>query len=71
MQGPLSAAHEAMRDLRPREVLAVAPLLALMIFFGFYPKPLTDIIRPAVNATMHDVGVKDPAPTQLTDTARR
>ena len=67
MQGPLSAAHEAMRDLRPREVLAVAPLLALMIFFGFYPKPLTDIIRPAVNATMHDAGVKDPAPTQLTD----
>jgi NADH-quinone oxidoreductase subunit M len=37
-----------------------------MIFFGFYPKPLTDIIRPAVNATMHDAGVKDPAPTQLT-----
>ncbi|MDX6199779.1 MAG: NADH-quinone oxidoreductase subunit [Actinomycetota bacterium] len=71
MQGPLSAAHEALRDLRGREVLAVAPLLALMIFFGFYPKPLTDIIRPAVNATMHDAGVKDPAPTQLTNTARR
>jgi NADH-quinone oxidoreductase subunit M len=71
MQGPLSRAHEAMRDLRPREVLAVAPLLALMIFFGFYPKPLTDIITPAVNATMHDAGVKDPAPTQLTETARR
>ena len=71
MQGPLSAAHEAMRDLRPREVLAVAPLLALMIFFGFYPKPLTDVITPAVNATMKDVGVSDPAPTQLTETARR
>jgi NADH-quinone oxidoreductase subunit M len=71
MQGPLSAAHGAMRDLRPREVIAVAPLLALMIFFGFYPKPLTDIIKPAVDATMHDVGVKDPVPTQLTDTARR
>jgi NADH-quinone oxidoreductase subunit M len=60
-----------MRDLRPREILAVAPLLALMLFFGFYPKPLTDIITPAVNATMHDVGVHDPAPTQLTQTARR
>jgi NADH-quinone oxidoreductase subunit M len=71
MQGPLSAAHEALRDLRPREIAAVAPLLALMIFFGFYPKPLTDIITPAVNATMHDVGVHDPAPTQLTQTARR
>ncbi len=71
MQGPLSALHESMRDLRLREVLAVAPLLALMIFLGFYPKPLTDVITPAVNATMHDVGVKDPAPTQLTQTARR
>jgi NADH-quinone oxidoreductase subunit M len=65
MQGPLSVAHERMRDLKLREVLAVGPLLALMIVFGFYPKPLTDIIRPAVNATMDDVGVKDPAPTQL------
>jgi NADH-quinone oxidoreductase subunit M len=71
MQGPLSAVHARMRDLRPREILAVAPLLALMVFFGFYPKPLTDIITPAVNATMHDVGVHDPAPTQLTQTARR
>jgi NADH-quinone oxidoreductase subunit M len=71
MQGPLSAAHEAMGDLRRREVLAVAPLLALMVFFGFYPKPLTDVITPAVNATMEDVGVQDPGPTQLTETARR
>ncbi|GAC1609168.1 MAG: NADH-quinone oxidoreductase subunit M [Mycobacteriales bacterium] len=71
MQGPLSALHETMRDLRFREVAAVAPLLALMIFLGFYPKPVLDVITPAVNATMHDVGVKDPAPTQLTQTARR
>jgi NADH-quinone oxidoreductase subunit M len=65
MQGQLSALHEHMRDLKLREVLAVAPLLALMVFLGFYPKPLTDVITPAVNATMHDVGVQDPAPTQL------
>ena len=53
-----------MRDLNLREVLAVAPLLALMLFLGFYPKPLTDVITPAVNATMTDVGVSDPEPTQ-------
>ncbi len=69
MQGVLSKAHAAMRDLQLREILAVAPLLALMLFLGFYPKPLTDIITPAVNATMSDVGVTDPAPTQLTETA--
>ena len=71
MQGVLSTAHEKMRDLKLREVVAVAPLIALMLFLGFYPKPLTDVITPAVNATMKDVGVHDPAPTQLTETARR
>ncbi len=59
MQGPLSPAHAGMRDLRGREVLAVAPLIALMLFLGFYPKPLTDVITPAVDATLLDVGVTD------------
>ncbi len=63
MQGPLSAAHAKMRDLGLREVMAVAPLIALMIFLGFYPKPLTDVITPAVQRTLQDVGVSDPAPT--------
>jgi NADH-quinone oxidoreductase subunit M len=67
MQGPLAAAYAQMRDLQLREVLVVAPLIALMIFLGFYPKPLTDVITPAVNATMQDVGVQDPAPTLLSD----
>jgi NADH-quinone oxidoreductase subunit M len=67
MQGPLRLpAHlgDRLRDLNLREVLAVAPLLALMIFLGFYPKPLTDVITPAVDATMQDAGVSDPEPTQ-------
>ena len=63
MQGPLDERHAAMPDLRGREVLAVAPLIALMIVLGFYPKPLTDVINPAVAATLQDVGVTDPAPT--------
>jgi NADH-quinone oxidoreductase subunit M len=67
MQGPLRmppGISDKVRDLNLREVLAIAPLLALMIFLGFYPKPLTDVITPAVDATMQDVGVTDPAPTQ-------
>ena len=71
MQGPLrlpldvsGRAMEGLRDLRLREVLAIAPLLALMIFLGIYPKPLTDVINPAVEATMQDAGRTDPAPTQ-------
>jgi NADH-quinone oxidoreductase subunit M len=67
MQGPLRLpAHlgDRIRDLNLREVLAIAPLLALMIFLGFYPKPLTDVITPAVDATMQDAGFTDPEPTQ-------
>ena len=71
MQGPLrlpldvsGRALEGLRDLRLREVLAIAPLLALMVFLGVYPKPLTDVINPAVKATMQDAGRTDPAPTQ-------
>jgi NADH-quinone oxidoreductase subunit M len=63
MQGPLASAHAAMKDLKAREVAALAPLIGLMLVLGFYPKPVTDVINPAVNATMHDVGAHDPAPT--------
>ncbi|HEU0102193.1 MAG TPA: NADH-quinone oxidoreductase subunit M [Mycobacteriales bacterium] len=64
MQGPLSAAHTKMKDLSFREVMAVASLVALMIFLGFYPKPLLDVITPGVERTMRvDVGVGDPFPT--------
>jgi NADH-quinone oxidoreductase subunit M len=69
MQGPLELPEgipqSRMKDLRFREVAAVAPLIALMVFLGFYPKPLTDVITPAVTATLEqDVGVEDPEPTQ-------
>jgi NADH-quinone oxidoreductase subunit M len=65
MQGALSAANEHFKDLKTREVAAVAPLIFLMIFLGFYPKPVTDIINPAVKATMQDTHSHDPAPTDV------
>jgi NADH-quinone oxidoreductase subunit M len=50
------------RDLTRRETLVVAPMILLIIFFGLYPKPLTDVVNPAVEATLVDVGATDPAP---------
>jgi len=41
----------------------VAPLIALLLLLGFYPKPVLDVINPAIAATMHDVGKTDPAPS--------
>ncbi|MBL6276771.1 NADH-quinone oxidoreductase subunit M [Micromonospora fiedleri] len=51
------------RDLNLREKFVVAPLIALIVLLGFYPKPVTDVINPAIQATMEDVGRTDPAPT--------
>src|SRR4029453_11108902 len=52
-------------DITLREKVVVAPLIALLIIFGFYPKPITDVINPAVQATMQDVGATDPQPTPV------
>ncbi len=62
MTGPTVPAVAPMRDLGLREVSALAPLLVLIVLLGFYPKPLTTIIEPAVQETLQQVGVSDPAP---------
>jgi NADH-quinone oxidoreductase subunit M len=51
------------RDLSLREAVVVTPLIALILILGFYPKPVLDVINPAVKATLSDVGKSDPAPT--------
>ncbi|QVQ50996.1 NADH-quinone oxidoreductase subunit M [Spiractinospora alimapuensis] len=49
-------------DLSGRELWAVGPLVALLVVFGVYPKPLLDTINPAVEQTMDQMDVSDPAP---------
>jgi NADH-quinone oxidoreductase subunit M len=51
-----------MPDLRVRELAVVAPLIALLLFLGVYPKPVTDIVNPAVQQTLSDVHKTDPKP---------
>jgi NADH-quinone oxidoreductase subunit M len=62
MNGPVNDKVRLFRDLNVREAFAVGPLIALIIFLGVYPKPVLDIINPAVTQTLHDVGKHDPAP---------
>ncbi|HEX6877642.1 MAG TPA: NADH-quinone oxidoreductase subunit M [Nocardioidaceae bacterium] len=62
MTGAPVTAVVGMKDLRAREIGALAPLVLLIVVLGFYPKPLTSIIQPAVQDTLHHVGVSDPAP---------
>jgi NADH-quinone oxidoreductase subunit M len=50
------------RDMGLREAFVVAPLLAVIIALGFFPKPVLDILTPAVERTMEQTGMTDPAP---------
>lgn len=62
MTGPVAQGNEGIRDLVPRELLVVTPLIALLLFLGFYPKPALDIINPGVEHTLTTIGETDPAP---------
>lgn len=62
MTGPPKPGTEAVTDLKARELVVVAPLLALLLVLGVYPKPVTDIVNPAVSHTLGQVGRTDPAP---------
>jgi len=45
--------HEgALRPSTPREVAILAPLLALAIFLGVYPRAMLDYTTPSVNRTV-------------------
>jgi NADH-quinone oxidoreductase subunit M len=63
----LSSVEGMSRDLSLREGLVVAPLVALILVLGVYPKPVIDVIEPAVQATLLDTGSTDPAPTVSPD----
>jgi NADH-quinone oxidoreductase subunit M len=52
MTGPRRAENDGMKDLVPRELAVMAPLIALLIILGVYPKPLLDIVSPAVETTI-------------------
>ncbi len=63
MTGPVTDGNDTITDLRPRELLVVTPLIALLLILGVYPKVALDVINPAVTHTLTDIGQPDPAPT--------
>jgi len=62
MTGPVTDGNEKLPDLRPRELVVVAPLIALLLALGVYPKVALDIINPAVEHTLTSIHQSDPAP---------
>ena len=65
MTGPVRDGSNRLRDLRGRELLVVTPLIALLIGLGCYPKPVLDVIDPAVGHTLSIMGVSDPSPSAV------
>jgi NADH-quinone oxidoreductase subunit M len=66
MTGPVSPDVEGSSDLSLREKWVIAPMIAVIIFLGFYPRPILDVINPAVHATLQQTGNTDPAPVTPT-----
>ena len=62
LHGPTTPGNENLPDLNRREIAAIAPVIAVIIFLGFYPKPALDIINPTAIDTISRAGFSDPAP---------
>ncbi|MGB3954710.1 MAG: NADH-quinone oxidoreductase subunit M [Brooklawnia sp.] len=52
-------------DVDVRERLVVAPLIALLLVFGFVPQPMIDVVSSTAAATMTHVGMSDPQPGSM------
>ena len=62
LHGPTTPGNENLPDLNKREIVAIAPVIAIIIALGFYPKPALDVINPAAQETITKAGFSDPAP---------
>ncbi len=68
LHGPTTPGNESLPDLNLREKIAIAPVVAVIIFLGFYPSPALNIINPAAERTLSVSGFSDPPP-QMTGKA--
>jgi NADH-quinone oxidoreductase subunit M len=60
MTGPETEQVRGMPDLNLRERWVLAPIIGLVVFLGFYPAPVLDVLEPAVANTMEWTGTADP-----------
>jgi NADH-quinone oxidoreductase subunit M len=49
---------KTLHDLSPREWTVMATLAAYTLFFGLYPRPLTDVMQPSVVQLIEQIQVK-------------
>jgi NADH-quinone oxidoreductase subunit M len=61
MHGALRGVAENLRDIRLGEGLVLAPMVALMIFLGVFPRPVGDISNPSVTQYV-SIATNQPVP---------
>jgi len=57
--GPVTAGVQGLPDASARERWVVGPLVAVMLVLGFVPGPALNLVRPAAQVTITQVGVTD------------
>ena len=57
LHGPTAPGNENLKDLNLREKIAIAPVIALIIFFGFFPQILLNVINPGAQASVSALNI--------------
>jgi len=60
LHGPVAPGNEKLTDLNLREKIAIAPVIAIIVVMGFYPKPVLDLINPTSEKVVTNAGFTDP-----------
>ncbi len=61
LHGKTATGNENLTDLTTREKIAIAPVLAIIILLGIFPKPVIDLINPTAKNVISNNGYSDPA----------
>jgi len=68
--GPLTnPENQKLKDLDRREILILAPVVALIIFMGVYPQPFLSRVKPSVDLTLKRVFAIQGMPTAVNKAA--
>ncbi len=58
LHGPVLPGNEHLKDLNLREKIAIAPVIALIIAFGFFPQVLLNVINPGAQASVAALNIE-------------
>ncbi len=56
--GPVKPENQNLKDLGSREIVILAPILALIVFMGIYPQPFLNRMQPSVERLINTVNRK-------------